>query len=216
MMNAKRVKVIVIGSSGLIGREVLRQLAAGSRSRRYEPLGVTRHTSPAVYLRASESIERFFARVGDVDHVIVTAGDARFAELQALDDAALEVGVRSKLLGQVNVALAALRRLPPGGSVTLTSGELSHAPIPGSAAVALANGAIDAFVRAAALDVPEGRRINVVSPGWLQETLKSLGRDPSSGVPTSEVAALYLHAIESQLHGQVLTHDLSKEVRHAS
>lgn len=212
-MKTKQTKVIVIGSTGLIGSAVVRQLEAAG----YDVLGVTRRTSPTIDLTDVPTIDRLFDEVGRFEHVIVLAGDARFGDLNTLDEAAIEIGLRSKLMGQVHVVLAAMRHLPRGGSVTLTSGELSHAPIPGSAAVALVNGALDAFVRAAALDARDGRRINVVSPGWLKETLRSLGRDPSRGVATSDVAALYLRVLESDVSGRVFTHaDLREEVRDAS
>ncbi len=51
-----------------------------------------------------------------------------------------------------------------GGSVTLTSGMLSREPMPGSAAISLVNAGIEGFVRAAALEMPDGVRVNAVSP----------------------------------------------------
>ncbi|MEQ9319018.1 MAG: short chain dehydrogenase [Polyangiaceae bacterium] len=213
ILNDTRSPVIVVGATGLIGSAVVRQLEAGG----YGVIAVTRRTSPRVDLTDSASIEGLFAEVGSFRHVVVTAGDARFGELSALDDAAFEVGLRSKLMGQVHLARIAMQRLPEGGSVTLTSGELSIAPIPGSAAVALVNGAIDAFVRAASLDAPDGRRINAVSPGWLKEALASLGRDTRSGVAARDVASLYLDAVTSDFTGRVLTQaDLRREVHLAS
>jgi NAD(P)-dependent dehydrogenase (short-subunit alcohol dehydrogenase family) len=168
-------------------------------------LGVTKGTAPGLDLEDVSSIREFFARFGQVDHVVVAAGDARFGTLDQLDEAAFAVGLRSKLIGQVHIALAALPRLSRGGSVTLTSGALSHSPIVGSAAVALVNGAVDSFVKAAALEAPAGRRINVVSPGWIRETRIRMGLDPEPGVSAIDVAKLYVEAIESSLHGQVLS-----------
>ena len=211
-MKNTRSQVIVVGATGLIGSAVVRQLEAEG----YAVIGVARGTSPHVDLTNSETIERLFAQIERFEHVVVTAGDARFGELSALDEAAFEVGLRSKLMGQIQVARIAMRHLPPGGSITLTSGELSVAPIPGSSAVALVNGAIDAFVRAAALDLPARRRINAVSPGWLKETLQALGRDARAGVAVSEVASRYVDAVSSDLNGRVLTQaELRREVRRA-
>ncbi|PKN57535.1 MAG: short chain dehydrogenase [Deltaproteobacteria bacterium HGW-Deltaproteobacteria-14] len=201
----RKSKVVVIGSTGLIGAQVVRWLTAGARAERYQVLGVTHQTSPGLDLEAPASIAAFFDAHRGVDHVIVAAGAARFGGFDALDAGAFEVGLRSKLMGQVNVAMAALRTLPRGGSVTLTSGELSRAPIPGSAAVALVNGALDSFVRAIALDAPAERRVNVVSPGWISETRARMGLDPGHGVPARDVARLYLTALEGDLHGQVVT-----------
>lgn len=199
MPKSNRDRVVVVGATGLIGGAVVRRLEAAG----YHVVPATHETSPALDLTDPDSMGAFFTAVGPIAHVVVAAGDARFGDLLSLDAAAFEVGLRSKLMGQVHVALAALRVLPSGGSVTLTSGELSHAPIAGSAAVALVNGALDSFVRAAALDAPAGRRINVVSPGWLTETLQRLGHDPAPGIPASEVARLYVQAIEGTANGRV-------------
>lgn len=69
----------------------------------------------------------------------------------------------------------------------------------------MVNGAVDSFVKAAALEAPPGRRINVVSPGWIRETRVRMGLDPEPGISALDVAKLYVQAIESQLHGQVLS-----------
>ena len=107
-------------------------------------------------------------------------------------------------MGQVRVALAALPHLRPGGSITLTSGALSHAPARGSTPAALVNGAIDAFVRGVAFELQDGRRINAVSPSWITETLLRFDMDPQQGTSATEVAELYLHALRSELHGSVI------------
>jgi NAD(P)-dependent dehydrogenase (short-subunit alcohol dehydrogenase family) len=195
----KTQKIAVIGHTGLIGTRVASLLTAHG----HHVVGVTHETDPALDLLDAASIESFFGRV-PVDHVVVTAGDARFGGFDALDAEAFEVGLRSKLMGQVTVAMTALESLPPGGSVTLTSGALAHTPIPGSAAVALVNGALDSFVRAIALDTPPDRRINVVSPGWIRETMIRMGLDPAGGASAADVARLYLRAIESDAHGEVI------------
>jgi NAD(P)-dependent dehydrogenase (short-subunit alcohol dehydrogenase family) len=205
MSHSNSQRVIVIGYTGLIGSAIVQQLSRAGAPNQYEVVGVTHATKPGLDLEDPSSIRALFDQVGRVDHVVVAAGDARFGALAQLDDAAFAVGLRSKLMGQVHVALAALARLPEGGSVTLTSGALSHTPIVASAAVALVNGAVDSFVKAAALETPPGRRINVVSPGWIRETRIRMGLDPEPGTSALDVAKLYVVAIESDLHGQVLS-----------
>lgn len=200
MIRSSNIKIVVIGATGLIGTEVASLLSR----RQHEVLGVTHQTTPGLDLEDPASIARFFDQVRGFEHVVVTAGNARFGGFDALDAEAFEVGLRSKLMGQVNVAMAALRTLPAGGSVTLTTGQLAEHPIPGSAAVALVNGAIESFVRAIALDAPAGRRINAVSPGWIKETMVRMGLDPTSGTSARDVARLYLHAIDSDAHGQII------------
>lgn len=205
MSQSHTQRVVVVGHTGLIGSAIVERLSRADRPRRYEVLGVTNDTDPGLDLENPSSIQALFEEIGPVDHVVVAAGAARFGTLEQLDGPAFAVGLRSKLMGQVHIALTALTRLPQGGSVTLTSGALSHSPIVGSAAVALVNGAVDSFVKACSLEAPPGRRINVVSPGWIRETRLRMGLDPEPGVSALEVAKLYVTSIESQLHGQVLS-----------
>ncbi|PRP90191.1 short chain dehydrogenase [Enhygromyxa salina] len=197
-------RVLLIGASGLIGGSLRDLLETGARALRYEVIGLSRSSDPKLDLEDRDSIIRCFAALGPFDHVVVTAGEARFAGFEALDHAAFDLGLRSKLMGQVNLTLAAVPHLPEGGSVTLTSGALAQSPFPGSAPVALVNGALESFVRAIALDIPDTRRVNVVSPGWIEDTLTALGMDPSGGVSAHEVARRYVHAIEGDMRGQVL------------
>jgi NAD(P)-dependent dehydrogenase (short-subunit alcohol dehydrogenase family) len=74
----------------------------------------------------------------------------------------------------------------------------------GSVAVSLVNAGLEGFTRAAALDLPRGLRINVVSPPWVSETLQAMGQDPAGGEPAAEVAKAYLKALEPGVQGQVL------------
>ncbi len=159
---------------------------------------------PQLDLEAHEAFDHALGQLGPLDHVIVAAGEATFAPYEGLDPESFALGIRSKLLGQVHLALAASRHLPRHGSITLTSGALARHPVAGSAPVAMVNGALESFVRAIALDLPEGPRINVVSPGWITETMRALGMDPAGGVPAREVAQLYLRAIDGSMHGAVL------------
>ena len=60
--------------------------------------------------------------------------------------------------------------LNDGGSITLTTGIMNHDFIKAGSAAAIVNSAIDGFVQAAALDMPRGIRINVVSPALLEDS----------------------------------------------
>jgi NAD(P)-dependent dehydrogenase (short-subunit alcohol dehydrogenase family) len=77
--------------------------------------------------------------------------------------------------------------------------------MPGGAIFTTANAAVEGFVRAAALELGARIRVNVVSPGWITETLVALGMDPAPGVPAAEAALAYIQAMESGASGSVLS-----------
>lgn len=90
------------------------------------------------------------------------------------------------------------------GSFTLTSGVLSREPMKGSASISMVNAGLEGFVRAAALELPRGIRVNVVSPPWITETLIALKMDPSLGMPAAAVAQAYLAGVEGAATGQII------------
>jgi NAD(P)-dependent dehydrogenase (short-subunit alcohol dehydrogenase family) len=187
------MQVIVIGATGTIGAAVVEQLRGS-----HEVVAASRRGDPRVDLGDAASIAALFERVEDADAVVCCAASAPLGDLSAVLDS-----IRPKLLGQVGVALHAATRLRDGGSITLTSGKLPEGT-PGSAGGALVNAGLEAFVRAAALDLERGLRINAVSPGWVAETMAELGMDPAEGVPAQEVARAYVEAVEGGMQGQVL------------
>ncbi|MGO4305556.1 hypothetical protein [Cupriavidus sp. RAF12] len=56
-------------------------------------------------------------------------------------------------MGQVNLVRYGVPYITQGGSITLTSGALAQHPVPGGAAVSTVNAGIEAFGRAAALEL---------------------------------------------------------------
>jgi NAD(P)-dependent dehydrogenase (short-subunit alcohol dehydrogenase family) len=194
------MKILVIGATGTIGAAVAQALEA-----RHQVLRAS-HTRSAlkVDLADPESIRRLYAKVGRVDAVVSAAGQAVFRPLLALSDADFALGLTNKLMGQVNLVRFGVEVLAEGGSFTLTTGILSRQPMPGAAAISLVNAGLEGFVRAAALDLPRGLRVNAVAPGWVRETLEAMKMDPSPGVPAALVAQTYLKAVEGSMTGQIL------------
>jgi len=81
---------------------------------------------------------------------------------------------------------------------------LSQEPMKGSASISMVNAGLEGFVRAAALELPRGIRVNVVSPPWVTETLVARKMDPSQGMPAASVALAYLASVEGTMTGQTL------------
>ena len=155
-------------------------------------------------MESEASIRELYREVGTVDAVVVAAGDARFGTLDELDAEDFRVGLESKLMGQVNLVRHGVEHLSGAGSFTLTSGVLAREPMEGSAAISPVNGGVESFARAAALELPGDRRINVVSPPWVAETLDAMGRDPEGGLPAATVARAYVESVEGEATGKVL------------
>ncbi len=194
------MKILLIGATGTIGAAVAQALET-----RHEVLRAGRtRLALAVDLEDKESIRRLYAKVGRVDAVVSAAGQAAFRPLPALSDADIALGLGSKLMGQINLVRLGLDTLTDNGSFTLTSGILSRQPMPGGAAISMVNAGLEGFVRGASLELPRGLRINVVSPGWVTETLMALKMDPGKGIPAAQVAKVYVKAIEGSMNGQTL------------
>jgi NAD(P)-dependent dehydrogenase (short-subunit alcohol dehydrogenase family) len=185
------MNVLVIGATGIIGSAVADGLAV-----RHD---VRRMSRPEVDLNDPRT---FGAALGtDLDAVVCCAASA---PLTALTDDGFLASIQAKLLGQVELVRAAAGVLNDRGSITITSGKIPEA-LPGSAGGALVNAGLEAFVAAAALELPRGLRLNVVSPGWVRETLEVLEMDPRAGVPVARVARAYVEAVEGTANGATIT-----------
>ena len=194
------MKIIVIGATGTIGVEVAKALSAS----KHEVVRASRNGEFKVNLEDSASIRAMFDKIHGVDAVISCAGNAAFRPFADLTDADYELGLRSKLMGQVTLARIAKDHLRDGGSITLTTGILAMHPMPGSASVSMVNAGLEGFVRAAALEMPRNLRINAVSPPWVKETMVKLGMDPTSGLASADVAKAYVAAVEGSHQGVIL------------
>jgi len=194
------MKVVVIGAGGTIGKPV----ADALEERGYEVIRASRKSAIPVDIENAASIRALFDRVRDVDAVVCCAGGAGWGPLSNLTDDDFALSLRYKLMGQVNVVRISCERLKDRGSVTVTSGVLATKPMPGSACVSLVNSGLDGFVRVAALDMPRGIRVNVVSPPWVSETLRARKMDESIGTPAAAVAKAYLASVEGKGSGEVI------------
>ncbi|SDK00055.1 NAD(P)-dependent dehydrogenase, short-chain alcohol dehydrogenase family [Ferrimonas sediminum] len=193
------MKVLLIGATGTIGKAVAERLsgqhqiiAAGFRDGDVQ-----------VDLGSPESIKALFEQVGKVDAVISTAGLAAFGPLAHQSDDDYQLALNNKLMGQVNLVRLGSGYLNDGGSITLTSGILSRQPMPGSASVSMVNGALESFVKAAALEL-NGVRVNAVAPAFVKETMAMMGMDTSSGISAADTAKAYEAAVSGEMSGETL------------
>ena len=194
------MRVLIVGATGLLGKEVCRLL-----SPEHEVIGASRNGPDlSVDLADKASIVSMYQRLGTVDAVICAAGAAKFAPLESLTDDDFTFSLTNKLMGQVNLVRCSDGHVTHGGSLTLTSGILSLHPVTGSAVVGIVNAGIEAFVRSAALELQGKARVNVVSPGWVSETLAAMGQAYSAGIPAAVVARAYRRSLVEDITGQVI------------
>lgn len=194
------MKVVVIGATGLIGKEVVRALSG-----KHEVLQVGHKSGDLrVDITSKKSIDELFRKVGAFDALVSTAGAAAFGEFEKLTDENYSLSLNDKLMGQVNLVRAGISHVNGNGSFTITSGILAGKPMPGSAAISLVNAGLEGFTRAAALEMKQGVRVNVVSPPFATETLKALGMDTSSGTPVAKFPGAYIESVEGKRNGEVI------------
>jgi NAD(P)-dependent dehydrogenase (short-subunit alcohol dehydrogenase family) len=194
------MKVLIVGANGLLGAEISRALQSGN-----EIVSASRKGSDiAVDLSDKASIQAMFDQVGQVGAVVCVGGTAKFAPIDKLSDDDFAFSLANKLMGQVNLVRCAIGHVENGGSVTLTSGTLAQEPMIGSGAVSIVNAGVEGFARVAALEYEGKLRVNVVSPGWVAETLGAMGKDASAGIAAADVAQVYRRAVEGTMTGEVL------------
>jgi NAD(P)-dependent dehydrogenase (short-subunit alcohol dehydrogenase family) len=190
------MRIVVIGATGTIGRAVTAALTA----RDHEVIPISR---PKVDLAVPSTMDTLFTETSPTDAIICCAASGRLTRLTEGSDEDFTTGVDTKLLGQVHLTRRAAHHLRDGGSVTVTSGRFDQ-PTPGGAFGALVNSGLEAFVQAAATELPRGLRVNAVSPGWVSETLAALGMTNHVGTPAAEVATAYVNAVEGTMTGETL------------
>jgi NAD(P)-dependent dehydrogenase (short-subunit alcohol dehydrogenase family) len=194
-------RVLIVGATGTVGRALVQQLTGP-----YEifPVGRTRGEYRAD-ITDSASIKGLFDKVGKVDAIVSTTGDLYFGPLAETTPEQFRIGLNSKLLGQVTLALIGQHFLNDGGSITLTAGTVSDEPIRFGSNASTVNAALEGFVRGAAVELARGIRINAVAPSVLEESMSSFGPffPGIEPVPGRRVALGYIRSIEGVQTGRV-------------
>ncbi|WP_327351168.1 short chain dehydrogenase [Streptomyces sp. NBC_01304] len=194
------MKIVVIGATGTIGSALADALESNPA---HEVVRASRRGPVKVDLEDPASIDALFATIGPVDAVVAVAAGGTIARIDDSTDADYFTGLDGKLLGQLHLTRRAARELTDGGSVTLTGG-ISEFTEAGLSFGALVNAGLAGFIPAAAREMPRGIRLNSVSPGWISETLRAMGRDASAGTPVAEVVRAYVELIEGADRGRVI------------
>lgn len=197
------MRILVAGASGTVGTAAVTELA-----RRHDIIRAGRSSGDVtVDLMSEDSIRAMFEKIGKVDAVVSCAGHVHFGPVSQMTPEQFRKGLNDKLMGQVNLVLLGMNHVNDNGSFTLTSGILDRDPVRQGANAAAVNGAIGAFVKGAAIEMPRGIRINAVSPGLLEESAQKYdgffpGHEP---VSSARVGLAFAKSVDGALTGQVIT-----------
>ncbi|KIL37447.1 short-chain dehydrogenase [Cohnella kolymensis] len=174
-MSLKGKRVVVVGGTSGIGLATAKAFAEESAqviiaSRSASKLADAKRTlgdqveGYELDFRDEGKLTEFFTKVGNFDHLVITAGDGAMGPFSELPVNAVKEAFDSKFWGQYVTAKAAVPYLNKAGSITLTSGVYGIRPPKGASTLASINSAIEGLVRGLAVDLAP-IRVNVVSPG---------------------------------------------------
>src|ERR1700726_3555125 len=200
--NGAFMKIILIGANGTIGELVQTALAGAG----HEIVKVGRKSGDfQVDIESRESIRQLYQAVGSFDAVAGAAGEVVFAPLSQLTAENWQFSLGSKLMGQISLVQEAIPFINERGSFTLVSGVLNEEPIFAGVAGATVSGALEGFARAAAVELPKGLRINVVSPTILKESESQFAQFFIGMIPVEgwKVGQAYKRAILGAQTGRV-------------
>lgn len=196
------MKILIIGGNGTIGKKVRERL-----TEKHEVLVAGRSSGHVtVDFSDSKSIKSMFESIGALDAIVAIAGDAKWDKFDNLSEEDFYIGIKSKLMGQVNVVRIGKDYLNTNGSITLSTGILADDPVDMTTSAAMVNGAIHSFVKAVALELENGIRINAVSSDLVEDAYEKYkdyfpGNTP---VPMHKIVDGYVKSIEGKITGRIL------------
>ena len=173
-MDFTNQRVLIVGGSSGIGRstaELLSQSGAevvitGRSADKLKDVAAT----SAIRVEQVDAADRvaldeLFARIGQIDHLVVcVSGGEGAGPFASLDLDAVRRAFAAKTFIHLDVVQAALPALRPAGSITLITAGSAQAALAGTVGLAAVNGALEAAIRPLATELAP-TRVNAVSPG---------------------------------------------------
>jgi NAD(P)-dependent dehydrogenase (short-subunit alcohol dehydrogenase family) len=114
--------------------------------------------------------------------------------------------MRAKFYGQADLVLTGQHHCNSGASFTLTSGVFADEPWRGVTGGGVISGALHGFVLSAAIELPRGMRINVVSPTKIEDSVDVFDDQFPGMRPVSmdQLVEHYMHCIRGDDTGRVI------------
>ena len=196
------MKILIVGGNGTIGKTVTKRFSEG-----HNVVVAGRSSGDVtVDISSADSIEEMFQKVGKLDAIVNVAGDAKWDKFENLSEEDFYIGIKSKMMGQVNLVRIGRNYLSDGGSITLTTGILADEPVDMTTSAAMVNGAIQSFTKAVALELTNGKRVNVVSADLVEDAYEKYkdyfpGNTP---VAMNKVVDGYVKSVMGKINGEII------------
>jgi len=196
------MRILIIGGNGTIGKKISSHFAEKN-----EIIVAGRKSGDInVDIADSNSLKLLFEKTGNLDAIICIAGEAKWANFNELTEDDYYIGLKSKLMGQVNLVRIGQNYLNPNSSITLSSGILADDPVIKTTSAAMVNGGIHSFVQAVALEIKNGIRVNVVSLGVVEDAYEKYkeyfpGHNP---IPMNKVVNAYVRSVQGRKNGEII------------
>ena len=197
------MKIIIVGATGTMGTHLVKAL-----EKEHEIIKVaSKDADIEADITSIASIEKMFQQIGSFDALISTAGRTFVGPWTKLNNTTFRQGVEGKMMGQINLVLIGQKYINPKGSFTLITGALTHEPQINFANASAANGAVEGFVRAAAIELENGIRINAVSPTVIEDSPQYFPYFPGE-IPTTmrQLEFMFRKSVFGKVTGQVIKH----------
>lgn len=196
------MKIIIVGASGTLGSKISEELG-----KRHDIIKVGSKSGDfQADITSSDSIKSFYKKAGNFDALVSATGSGHFGPFDKMTEDDFYKGIKSKMMGQINLVMLGKDHISENGSFTLTSGILHNDPVPGSVGLSFVNGALNSFVIAAANELKKGVRLNVVSPGLVEDSIESLGAYFPGHIPVSmnRMVSGYVKSVEGNITGKII------------
>lgn len=196
------MKIIIVGATGTLGSKIAAEL-----EKRHNIVRVgSKSGDMQVDISSSDSIKEFYKKVGAFDALVSATGHGHFGPFDQMTEDDFYKGIKSKMMGQINLVMLGKDLINDNGSFTLTSGILYNDPVPGSVGLSFLNGAINSFVISAANELKRNIRLNAISPGLVEDSEESLGAYFPGHIPVTmkRMVSGYVKSVEGNITGKVV------------